>query len=627
MDVKQIQQIADRISQNLESKGVSPDKNSIFDKLSAYINDFGVVPTEAERKVLSDQYKKYEIPEVQKTVSSFTTTNELRNIADIQEGEWVTLEVKIVSLIPPRNAVISQSGIAADSSGAIEFVTFAKAADLPVLEVEKWYRIESAIVDSFRGSLNLKMHSGSKITELTGDRCLVPAAPTPISAIKTGVVPCLRAKFIDEWSLSSDKMSQTGLLADETGRLKFVTWKSSEKEKLNLGSVYTIYYASASEFNGKMAVSLDTAIWLEEDGDSMPAVSIRQKIEAPAELLPVTPLHDLKSGYASVHVKFVEGWESRSDRMLQTGLVGDESGRMKFVLWKDDAAKPLELNKVYTIRNVKVDEYNGRLSLSLNGADVVLDDGDIGDMFPITPLHNLHTGYASVHVKFIEEWESRSDRMLQTGLVGDESDRMKFVLWKDDAAKPLELNKVYTIKNAKVDEYNGRLSLSLNRAEIIEEDVSLEVGRTLDVLEGNLVQIARGSGLIKRCPVEGCGRVLSKQNLCPVHEIQMNFNYDLRIRGILDDGDKAHSILINREIAEALSGMTLDAAIELGTSTPLGSDEVQIQLTEKLGGRYMVCKGIWFNDLFIVQEAEFKKYDPNEIAVLMNQAGNAGGAL
>lgn len=531
MDAKQIQQITDRISQNLESKGVSPDKNSIFDKLSAYINDFGVVPTEAERKVLSDLYKKYEIPEVQKTVASFTTTNELRNIADIQEGEWVTLEVKIVSLIPPRSTAISQSGIAADSTGAIEFVTFAKAEDLPVLEVEKWYRIESAIVDSFRGSLNLKMHSGTKISEITDERCLVPASPTQIAAIKTGVVPCLRAKFIDEWSLNSDKMSQNGLLADETGRVKFIIWKSSEKENLNLGSVYTIYYASASEFNGRISVSLDTAIWLEEDGDSMPSVVVRQKVEVPSEPLPVTPLHYLKPGYASVHVKF------------------------------------------------------------------------------------------------IEEWESRSDRMLQTGLVGDESDRMKFVLWKDDVAKPLELNKVYTIKNAKVDEYNGRLSLSLNRAEITAEDGSLEVGRTLDVLEGNLVQIAKGSGLIKRCPVEGCGRVLSKQNLCPIHEIQMNFNYDLRIRGFLDDGNKAHSILINREIAEALSGMTLDTAIDIGTSSPLGSDEVQIQLTEKLGGRYMVCKGRWFNDLFIVEEAEFKKYDPNEIAVLMNQAGNAGGAL
>jgi len=529
MDINQIQQITERISQNLESKGVSPDKNSIFEKLSAYINDFGVVPFEAERKVLSDQYKKYSIPEEQKQAPSFAPANEVKNLADITEGEWVTVDVKVVSLTQPRSPAISQSGILADSTGALEFVTFSKATELPALEAEKWYHIESAIVDSFRGSLNLKLHSGTKVTELTDERVLVPAKPTMLKDIKLGVVPCIRAKFVDEWEISSDKMSQTGLLADESGRTKFTIWKSSGKDSLKLGSIYTIYYPVASEFNGRISIALDTAIWLEEDGDSMASVSVKSKMEAPAEDLPLTPLHNLKPGYATVHVKFIEAWENRSEKMLQCGLVGDES------------------------------------------------------------------------------------------------DRMKFVIWNDDVAKPLELNKVYTIKKAKVDEYNGRLSLALNRAEIIAEEGSLEVGNTLDVLEGNLVQIAKGSGLIKRCPVEGCGRVLSKQNLCPVHEIQQNGVYDMRVRGILDTGEKAYTIIMNREITEALSGMTLEKAIDIGTTNPLGSDEVQIQLTELIGGRYLICKGSWFNDLFTVKEATFKPFDPSEITSLMNKAGEGLG--
>ncbi|HJJ58562.1 MAG TPA: hypothetical protein O0X84_03605 [Methanocorpusculum sp.] len=532
MDANQIQQITDRISLNLTSKGVSPDKNSIFDKLSAYINDFGVVPAEAERKILSDLYRKYQIPEEQKPASSYNAATEETTVSNLQEGDWVTVEVKIVSLTPPRSPAISQSGIAADGTGAIEFVTFAKSADLPVLEVGKWYRFESAVVDAFRGLLSLKLHSGTKVSEITEERCLVPASSAPLSTIKPGVVPCIRAKFIDEWELPSQNMAQNGLLADEGSRMKFIIWKSSGKEKLNLGSVYTIYYAVASEFNGRISIALDTAVWIEEDGSAMPSVPVREKIQKPAEPLPVTPIHELKAGYATVHAKFIEAWENRSERMLQCGLLGDET------------------------------------------------------------------------------------------------DRMKFVIWKDDIADPLELNKVYTIKNAKVDEYNGRLSLSLNRAEIIPEEGDLVLGRTLDTLEGNLVQIAKGSGLIRRCPVEGCGRVLSKQNLCPVHEIQMQYKNDLRIRGILDDGEKANSVLFNRELTEALSGMTLDEAVEVGTSTPLGAEEVQIRLMEKLGGRYLTCKGTWFNDLFIVQEAEFKQFDANEITVLMNQAGEGlGGEL
>ncbi|MCQ2376904.1 MAG: hypothetical protein MJ006_02740 [Methanocorpusculum sp.] len=532
MDANQIQQITDRISQNLNSKGVSPDKNSIFDKLSAYINDFGVVPAEAERKILSDLYKKHQIPEEQKSVPSFSAATEETAVSGLQEGDWVTVEVKIVSLTPPRSPVVAQSGIAADSTGAVEFVAFAKSADLPMLEVGKWYRFESAVVDAFRGLLSLKLHSGTKVSEITEERCLVPASPAPVSTIKPGVVPCIRAKFIDEWEVSSPNMIQTGLLADEGSRMKFIIWKSSGKEKLNIGSVYTIYYAVASEFNGRISISLDTAVWIEEDGSAMPSVTVREKTQKPAGPLPVTPLHELKPGYATVHAKFIEVWENRSDRMLQTGLLGDET------------------------------------------------------------------------------------------------DRMKFVIWRDDSAVPLELNKVYTIKNAKVDEYNGRLSLSLNRAEILPEEGDIVLGRTLDTIEGNLVQISKGSGLIKRCPVEGCGRVLSKQNLCPVHEIQMQYTYDLRIRGILDDGEVARSVLINREVTEALSGMTLDNAIDAGTSTPLGAEEVQIRLIELLCGRYITCKGTWYNDLFIVQEAVFKQFDPNEITSLMNQAGTGlGGEL
>ena len=534
MDARQIQQITDRISLNLQSKGVSPDTQSIFDKLAAYINDFGVVPSEAERKVLSDQYKKYDIPEETKPVSqpSASSGNEVVNLADIQESDWVTVEVKVVSLQPPNSPAISQTGILADSTGAVRFVTFSKASELPELELEKWYRIESAVVDSFRGALNLKMHSGSRISEIEDDRCLVPASPTPVAEIRPGVVPCIHVKYVDEWESRSERMMQTGLVADESGRIKFVMWNDPNKEKLKVGSVYTIFYASVDEFNGRYSLTLNSAMWLEDDEAAMPNIQIRSS--APTEPLPVSRVRDLQTGYASVRVKFVEEWESRSERMLQTGLVGDESGRMKFVIWKDDKKQPLELGRIYQITNAKVDEFNGRLSLSLNPA-----------------------------------------------------------------------------------EYS-----------VLEEAADFEVGTQLDEISGSLVQISKGSGLIKRCPVEGCGRALSKQNLCPVHEIQNNYTYDMRIKAVVDDGHKAHNVLIGRELTEEISGMTMDEAIDIGTSSPLGLDEVLVQLTERLCGRYVRCKGSMFDNRMMVRSVEFMKYDASEVAALMNRAGeNAGGSL
>ena len=634
MDQNQIQQITDRISHKLESKGVSPDRQSITDKLSSYINEFGVVPYEAERKVLSDQMRLFDIPEDDvSSAPSSVPEGGVYSLSDIQPGEWVTVEVKVVSLQTPSSPSISQTGVLADSSGAVRFVVFSKASEIPPLELEQWYRIESAVVDSFREVPSLKLHSGSRVTPITDDRSLMPAPPVSLSELTPGVAASVQVKFVEEWEARSDRILQTGLVADGSGKMKFILWKDEGREKLTLGSVYNIFYASVDTFGGRLSLTLNSGVWM-EDEDTEIAVPV--VAPAPKGDLPVTSVRDLHVGYVTVQVKFVEEWESRSERMLQTGLLGDETGRIKFVLWKDDTKEKLVPGKVYLIKNAKVAEYNGRLSLSLNSAEYLVVDG-ADDMvvqgaapsspLPVTNVRDLSVGFASLHVKFVEEWESRSERMLQTGLLGDETGRIKFVLWKDDTKEKLEPGRVYHITNAKVDEYNGRLSVVLNSAVYEADDpaADIAVGTVLDSYAGTIVQISGGSGLVKRCPVEGCNRVLSRQNFCPIHEIQNNYNYDLRIKAVLDDGQKAYNVLMGREVTEALTGMTMDQAIDLASESPLGLEEVQAQFTEKLCGRYVRCFGNDFEGRILVKSAEFIHLDPSVTAELMNRAGSVSG--
>ena len=634
MDQNQIQQITDRISHKLESKGVSPDRQSITDKLSSYINEFGVVPYEAERKVLSDQMRLFDIPEDDvSSAPSSVPEGGVYSLSDIQPGEWVTVEVKVVSLQTPSSPSISQTGVLADSSGAVRFVVFSKASEIPPLELEQWYRIESAVVDSFREVPSLKLHSGSRVTPITDDRSLMPAPPVSLSELTPGVAASVQVKFVEEWEARSERILQTGLVADGSGKMKFILWKDEGREKLTLGSVYNIFYASVDTFGGRLSLTLNSGVWM-EDEDTEIAVPV--VAPAPKGDLPVTSVRDLHVGYVTVQVKFVEEWESRSERMLQTGLLGDETGRIKFVLWKDDTREKLVPGKVYLIKNAKVAEYNGRLSLSLNSAEYSVVDG-ADDMvvqgaapsspLPVTNIRDLSVGFASLHVKFVEEWESRSERMLQTGLLGDETGRIKFVLWKDDTKEKLEPGRVYHITNAKVDEYNGRLSVVLNSAVYEADDpaADIAVGTVLDSYAGTIVQISGGSGLVKRCPVEGCNRVLSRQNFCPIHEIQNNYNYDLRIKAVLDDGQKAYNVLMGREVTEALTGMTMDQAIDLASESPLGLEEVQAQFTEKLCGRYVRCFGNDFEGRILVKSAEFIHLDPSVTAELMNRAGSVSG--
>lgn len=400
---------ADRISLKVKAKGHEADTVKIEGKLRRLVEEFGVPPAEAERTVMNELAREFSLNGLG------TAAGEEKSLNALMAGEWATVEAKVVSLTSAQSSAIAQSGILADSSGAIRFVVWAKA-NAPLLEHGKWYRFESAVVDEYRGSANLKIHSGTVIKEISRDTVLIPEV-TPIADLTPGI-GSVRAKVIQEWDTTHDRMLQSGLLGDETGTVKFVIWKEEGKERLVPGMVYTLYYAI-------------------------------------------------------------------------------------------------------------VDEYSGRYSLNLNTATVVPEEGDI-------PVSSGDTCFS-----------------------------------------------------------------------------------------GALVHIAPGSGLIKRCPVEGCNRVLSRQNYCPVHEIQPGFNYDLRIKGWLDDGMVTKEILVQREVTEQLTGISMDQAKELAENNPLGMDEVFLRVRDRILGRYLSCSGREIDSRILVNSCEFLPFNPEETASLLNRAGGS----
>ena len=400
---------ATRISLNVKAKGHEADPVKIAGKLRRLVEEFGIPPAEAERSVVNELAREFSLNGLG------TPGGEEKNLNALLPGEWTTVEAKVVSLTSTPSPAIAQSGILADSTGAIRFVVWAKA-NAPRLEDGKWYRFESAVVDEYRGSINLKIHSGTVIREISRDTILAPAV-TPIADLIPGI-GSVKAKVIQEWDVTHDRMLQNGLLADQSATVRFVIWKEEGKERLIPGTVYSLYYAM-------------------------------------------------------------------------------------------------------------VDEYSGRYSLNLNSATVVPEEGDI-------PVISGDSRFA-----------------------------------------------------------------------------------------GALVHIAPGSGLIKRCPVEGCNRVLSRQNYCPVHEIQPGFLYDLRIKGWLDDGKVTREILIQREVTEQLTGMSMEQAKELAENNPLGMDEVFLRFRDRILGRYLICSGREIDSRMLVNSCEPLRFDPEETAALLNRAGGS----
>lgn len=312
-----------------------------------------------------------------------------------------------------------------------------------------------------------------------------------------------------------------------------------------------------------------------------------------------------------------------SPSIAQTGIIADASGAIRFVVWAKAGAPHLEQGCWYRIESAVVDVFRNAPNLKVHSGTTVTSIETDRPLLPsVVNVAELRPGVASVRVKMVQEWEARSDRILQTGLVGDPTGTVKFTIWKEEGKEPLVLDTVYDVYYATVDEYNGRLSLVLNSGTVIaDEEAELEVGAGGQTFVGAIVHVGQGSGLVKRCPVEGCNRVLSRQNYCPIHEMQPDFKYDLRIKAVLDDGVRTKNILMQRETTEEAAGLTLDEAVEVAENSPLGMDEVFLRVQSAVMGRYLDCRGREMDTTVLVTGVERHRYDPAVLAALIDRAG------
>jgi len=195
--------------------------------------------------------------------------------------------------------------------------------------------------------------------------------------------------------------------------------------------------------------------------------------------------------------------------------------------------------------------------------------------------------WVDVTAKVVELWDPGHESIGQVGLLGDETGTMKFTKWAKSDLADLEEGKAYSLKNVVTDEYQGRFSVKLNRTTTIEElDEDIEVGDDDTEAVGALVDIQSGSGLIKRCPEEDCTRVL-QNGRCSEHG-SVEGEFDLRIKGVLDDGLNVYEVIFDQEATEELTDITLEEAKEMAMDaldTTIVADEMR---TVTLGRYYRV---------------------------------------
>ncbi len=222
----------------------------------------------------------------------------------------------------------------------------------------------------------------------------------------------------------------------------------------------------------------------------------------------------------------------------------------------------------------------------------------------LTPLSEIDTDeeWIDVRAKVVDLWEPRSDAIAQVGLLGDESGQIKFVSFSTSDLPLLDEGAVYQLGNVVTDEYDGRFSVKLNRTTNIEQlDAEIEVGDNTTEIEGALVDIQRGSGLIKRCPQEDCTRVL-QNGRCSEHG-EMDGEFDLRIKGVLDDGSTIQELVFDREATEELTDISLERAKEMAMDA-LDTSVVTDEMKATTLGRYYRVRGPMLGRYLLVDEFE-----------------------
>ncbi len=195
--------------------------------------------------------------------------------------------------------------------------------------------------------------------------------------------------------------------------------------------------------------------------------------------------------------------------------------------------------------------------------------------------------WVDLKARVVQLWMPENPAIKQVGLLGDETGVVKFISWAKADLSPLEEGKCYHIKRAVSDEWQGKFSVKFNKNTKIKEIAEeIKVSNPVLEIEGALVDIQTGSGLIKRC--SSCKRVLAR-GICAEHG-SVEGEYDLRVKAVIDNGRETQDVILNRSLVEQITEITLQSAKDIALAA-LDANAVLDKIKEELLGRYFRVRG------------------------------------
>jgi replication factor A1 len=84
-----------------------------------------------------------------------------------------------------------------------------------------------------------------------------------------------------------------------------------------------------------------------------------------AQLVTIDSINE-SNKWINLRAKVVQLWDSEHESIDQIGLIGDETGTIKFVKWTKSELAPLEEGKSYSFDSLTTDEFEERFSVKFN---------------------------------------------------------------------------------------------------------------------------------------------------------------------------------------------------------------------------------------------------------------------
>ncbi len=405
----------------------------------------------------------------------------------------------------------------------------------------------------------------------------------------------------------------SGLLEDSTGSMPFTIWDYAADDVgrgdlIAFRNAYTTSYRDKPQLN----VSSKSRFWVREK-----AADWKRDARKIRDVQPNESNILFEGKIISVSARTINS--KGEEKEIHYGLVGDETKTVRFTAWKDFH---LEKGDVVRVEGAYSRERNGELQLNFSERSTVekLTDREIGSVarfgVPRTcKISDLREGMGNLTVtgkvltvaeKDIEvQGQSKS---MFSGVLADETGKVSFTGWRDF---PFREGDTVKITGAYVRSWKGVPQLKFDdKSDVAKVEMQLSVADAgpaayqIDMLEerggamdalvtATIIEVRQGTGLIFRCPQ--CSRTM-KLGECRTHGTVEGIP-DFRVRLVVDDGTGSLFANLNREVAERITGYTLDA-VKKRTEQTLNQEAVASEISSRILFKTVRLTGNVFSDDF-----------------------------